>query len=299
MRSIVRAAGLMLLLFALAGGALSQDKLPSKTEEQVPIATEWLLAAATTPGERSAIKSVFILHCPKSASKGTSFLLKTGIVVTNAHVVRGCEAKDLWALSPLNKTIRFSKLVADESPDLAILLPTERLEGGFELGSSIDPPLRSPVYTWGFPLGSKGPAPLLSVGYVAGYASAENNGRKVKHFVVNGAFNPGNSGGPVFIENGDNKIVGIVVNKWTLFSEQTDFVISVLEAGRSGGFGGAFVRRMPDGTNKPIYNDQAIAAVLRDFYQDVQVMIGEAIAVSELRSFLKENEKELRQVDKH
>ncbi len=61
------------------------------------------------------------------------------------------------------------------------------------------------VDTWGFPLIYNGPAPLLSVGYVSGlYEAAESNfcdktknsqGLKFKHIVVNGAFNPGNSGG--------------------------------------------------------------------------------------------------------
>jgi hypothetical protein len=50
----------------------------------MPVSTQWSLDAAS-PVQRNAINSVLWMYCPASQMKGTSFLLKTGLVVTNNH----------------------------------------------------------------------------------------------------------------------------------------------------------------------------------------------------------------------
>jgi hypothetical protein len=192
----------------------------------------------------------------------------------------------------MGEKITFSRLVTDVNRDLALLRPTNRLEGGFELGSDNSPRLETRVTTWGFPLIYNGPAPILSVGYVAGYNDAHVGHAVVKHIVVNGAFNPGNSGGPLLVA--DNKVVGIVVWKMRLLPEWVQTLIT--------GFGhsGASVcwvaeETLPDGTKKGISSEQASGMVLQQFYNTVQVMIGEATSVSELRAFLWDKESALQQ----
>ena len=177
--------------------------------------------------------------------------------------------------------------------DLALLRPTSHLEGGFELGSDVSPTVGTTVTTWGYPLIYNGPAPLLSVGSVAGYNDAHVGTAIVKHIVVNGAFNPGNSGGPLLVSS-DTQVVGVVVWKMRLLPDWVQTVIN--------GFGHATIGSccvatltLPDGTKKGITSEEASGLVLQQFYNTVQVMIGEATSVSELRAFLKDKEHELLQ----
>src|SRR5207244_313451 len=223
---VVRLGAVLLMLFVSLGRARGQAIERPQADESVPIATEWVLQAAE-PRTRNAVKSVLLLVCSKTNMKGIAFLLKSGTLVSNEHVVRGCNAAELWAQSPIGRRIAFSRMIVDTERDLAILRPTERLEGGLELGLNADPPLKAQVSTWGYPLSYEGYAPVLSMGYVAGYNPSRVGSRTVKHLIVNGAFNPGNSGGPVFAGE-DNKVVGIVVTKWTLFSPLADTVITGL-----------------------------------------------------------------------
>ena len=253
----------------------------------VPIATQWMLDAAGAV-QRNSIKSLFLLVCPATQKKGTSFLLATGIVVSNAHVVQGCSERDLFAVTPLGKRVTFSKLVTDSNRDLAALRPTERLQGGLELGTDGSPFLGTAVSTWGFPLIYNGPSPLLSVGYVAGYNAVKVGAGTVKHIVVNGAFNPGNSGGPLFL-SGSDKVIGIVVWKQILFSTGVPTIIDGFKHARTK-MSGNFSITQPDGTQKPVSDQEAIGAVLEEFYDTAQVVIGEAISVSELKDFLRERD---------
>jgi Trypsin-like peptidase domain len=238
------------------------------------------------------VKSVLLIECRKAGHKGTAFLLKNGLAVTNFHVVDGCGAKDLWARSPMGQTVSFEKMETDDKRDLAVLRPKEHLEGGLELGADAEPAPEARVKTWGFPLSYEGFAPILSMGYVAGYIPRRAGDRIVKHLVVNGAFNPGNSGGPLILE-GDNKVVGIVVTKWTLFSP--DIETAIFGLNHSPTMTSSNVSQtLADGTRRQLSNEQVTALALRNFYEVAQVMIGEAVSVSELRAFLHEREASLR-----
>ena len=54
-----------------------------------------------------------------------------------------------------------------------------------------------------------------------------------------------------------------------------------------------FSEKLPDGTLKPLSDEEVIARVLEEFYNKVQVDIGEAVSVSELRRFLNAHASEL------
>ena len=196
-------------------------------------------------------------------------------------------------MSPMGARITFSKLVTDTNRDLALLRPAKRLDGGFDLGPDVSPKVGTAVTTWGFPLIYNGPAPLLSVGTVAGFDDVQVGTATVKHIVVNGAFNPGNSGGPLLIAS-DTRVIGIVVWKMRLLPEWVQTLIT--------GFGhtGAAVccvatETLPDGSHRGISSEEASGLVLQQFYNTVQVMIGEATSVSELKAFLRDKERELAQ----
>ena len=203
----------MLFFSVIVLGCQAQE---SKEIQRTETAVQWTLDAAG-PTQRAAIKSVVLLYCPKTNMKGTGFILREGLIVTNNHVVEGCTAGEMKANPFGAGEFGFLKMATDKDVDLAVLRPSKRFTEGLELAPDRDSQIGTSVNTWGFPLTYNGPAPLLSVGYVAGYVKDGENGKEVKHIVVNGAFNPGNSGGPLFRAN-DNKVIGVVVAKFHLYT---------------------------------------------------------------------------------
>jgi S1-C subfamily serine protease len=230
--------------------------------------------------------------------KGTGFLLSTGLMVTNNHVVEGCTKDDMKANPFSPSEFGFTKMAVDKTKDLALLHPDKVLKGGLEIAATdTDPDLETSVETFGFPLTYNGPAPLLSAGYVAGYVKDGDDGKEVKHIVVNGAFNPGNSGGPL-LRRRDNTVIGVVVAKFHLYPPFVEKIIDGLNKETSGlmhGLLDASGKQIMGANGQPIQfsEGQLVGAVLEQFYKTTQVMIGEAISVSELRSFIKEKRSEV------
>jgi len=258
-----------------------------------PTSTQTLLGKVKSPTSQSVIKSVVMIQCPKDQLKGTGFAISgSPFVITNAHVVGSCDAMNLVGISPVRPgAIKFTGMVRDANRDLALLCPDSPLPFKLKLTENgDDPPVKTVVETWGYPLQYEDPAPLLSDGYVAGYTLArDDQGRpkkpSVSHLIINGAFNPGNSGGPL-IDSESGNVLGIVVEKWTLFSPLIETVIKYLPS--SGVMLGAFSEINPDGSRRQISNEMAVSRALQELYNKSQVMIGEAISISELTNFMQE-----------
>jgi S1-C subfamily serine protease len=277
--------------------ALEQEQAP-----KIPVSTQ-LTLDASAPVQRPAINSVLLMHCKKTQMKGTGFALSDGSVVTAAHVLCGCKVEDIVARTTQDRIITFSKLVRDEDRDIAAMRTSEPLHGGLELAPDSTTEIAERVNTWGFPLIYNGPAPLISVGYVSGYYEVHppvnacdvpetDQTLKVIHVVVNAAFNPGNSGGPLFVF-GQNKVVGLVIWKKIAFSDNVRVAVDGFSNARNV-IGGNFSETMPDGTTRNISDQRMIGLVLGEFYNRVQVDIGEAVAASEVRKFLKKHTSELK-----
>lgn len=244
----------------------------------VPVATKWTLDAAGPTG-RVVVDSVVMLVCPKTDFKGTAFVLKNGWLLTNEHVVRGSVASEIIGVSSFGRRMQFSELRADAAADLAALRPTKPAQGGLELDTGQPPDVGSAVTTWGFPLGYNGPSPLLSVGYLAGFVDRAG---VTPHLVVNGAFNPGNSGGPLFRANSD-KIIGVVVSKHAPISDLHRSAIKALAENKSGV---VFVATDAAGKQTQFVESQLVADLIEYFRNLTQVMIGEAIAATTVADFL-------------
>src|ERR1022692_4771084 len=222
---------------------------------------------------------------------GSSFLLESGIVATNAHVVATCTEKTLIGISTANIMVRFSRVISDKVRDLALLVPAEKLTGGFRLARQDSPEPGTIVSTWGYPFGYNSTSPLLSVGYVSGYRADNSSGKPVKHIVVNGAFNHGNSSGLLLIAR-SNQVIGIVVLTFYFYPPRLiKQLIDVLSAQR-GGLQAA-TTTMPDGRKDYLSEAQVTGMVLNEFYQKTQVTIGEAVAGSELGAMIREHSSEL------
>lgn len=266
-----------------AASTLLEGTKMADQNAQAPIATQWVLDAVGASG-RAAVEFVYMIVCPKTSSKGTGFLVDTGTIVTNEHVVRGCTAGDVFAVSSFGNRITFSAMKADASRDLAALTSNQPVKGGLVLGSTAKLEVGSVIRTWGHPLGYNGPAPLLSVGYLSGFrAHQAGQNPAVKHLVVNAAFNSGNSGGPLFAGT-ENQVVGVVVSKaLPLF---TPFVQSAIQAFANNKSGVVFNGTGEGGKPISMVESQVIAEIVGSLRDMAQVMIGEAIAVEELKAFI-------------
>jgi len=268
-------------------------------KQAIPISTQALLCGVKSPERKGVIKSVLMIQCPKDHAKGTGFVISGGhVITTNSHVVGSCRVEDLVGVSAVSdEPVKFSSMVRDTDRDLALLCTNKPLPFVLKLSGSERPQIETEVETWGYPLCYESPAPVLSRGYVAGYwteVRPQPNGEAgtpVEHLIVNGALNPGNSGGPL-VERTTGRVIGIVVEKWGLFSPLVETVITALQHSRTMTLGGVQVTDA-DGVTKGVTNEIAVAAALKEIYDKSQVMVGEAISVSELNAFIKDKRQEL------
>lgn len=253
-------------------------------EVSMPISTRWLLDAVGGVG-RSAINSVYMIVCPETGQKGTGFLLHSGYVMTNWHVIEGSSIDNVRAISSRGIDVSFNDLIVDQNRDLVALTPDETIEGGISISDEEDVNVGTQVSTWGYPLGYNGPAPLLTIGYLSGFNEITAGSSIVKHLVVNGAFNPGNSGGPLFIA-GRDEVIGVVVSKHVPVPPGIASALQALARTRSGV---QYPGRDAQGNEVSFSEAQIVAELLRYFRGLLQVVIGEAIAGSEVITFLTEN----------
>jgi S1-C subfamily serine protease len=279
------------VLLAVAIGAFGLRTPAQSTTVPTSVNASMVLDAAG-PEQRKSLSAIYLIECP-GVGAGSGFLLKPGIVVTNSHVVATCTEETLVGISIANKVVKFSRVIKDTNRDLALLVPTEKLTDGLTLAESDSPVPGTPVTTWGYPFLYNGTSPLLSVGYVAGFREVppdNGSGKAVKHVIVNGAFNHGNSGGPLLVAH-DNQVIGIVVLTYNFYPPEVKQIIDGLGTMRSGLVVGSVTR--PDGTKENLVEASVTAWVLNQFYEKTQVMIGEAIAASELAASIKEHRSDL------
>lgn len=144
----------------------------------------------------------------------------------------------------------------------------------------------SQVSTWGFPGGYRGRSPLLSVGYLAGMDGRKlPNGNIVKRWVVNAAFNLGNSGGPL-IDIEDGSVMGVVSSKLAPVPADVE---SAMKALTTQNFGMQYTATRPDGSTFKISEGQVVAMVLEHLRNQTQLVIGHAVLLDDVRSFLKQH----------
>lgn len=286
-----------LVAYALVGTSMFSSAR-SQPPASVPISVDAsMLLDAAGPEQRKSLGAIYLIVCPNEGGNGfgagSGFLLDTGVLVTNSHVVGDCTEKNLFAIGTDNQRLTFSHIINDTERDLALLIPASKLSGGLKLADIDGPEPGTLVSTWGYPFVYNGASPLLSVGYVAGYRNFQKapNSKSVKHIIVNGAFNHGNSGGPLLIAR-DNAVIGVVVLTFSFYPPQLQAIINGLLNQKNGFQIGTVTN--PDGTRTQVSEAQVTGAVLQEFYNKTQVVIGEAIASSELGAVLKEHASELK-----
>jgi S1-C subfamily serine protease len=232
-----------------------------------------------------AMHSVVRLICIAQSTSGTGFLHKSGNIITADHVVRGCSAPEM--ILPDGTRAPVSIIAADQDHDLALIKPSISVSvTPLPLATTNDFKVGTQVSTWGFPAGYFGLAPMLSVGYLAGIdAHQVRSGTIVRQWVVNAAINGGNSGGPlVHVQTGS--VFGVVSSKLAPISQDAAAVLQVLERQQSGF---QYHAKRPDGTQISFSEAQLVAVVLNELRRQVQLVIGKAVLLEDLRAFLRSN----------
>lgn len=233
-----------------------------------------------------ATHAVIRLVCPERNEVGTGFLHKSGNLITADHVVRGC-AQPMMVM-PNGTLSPVTTIALDQDHDLALAKPNQPITAKpLEISAADDIKIGTQVSTWGFPGGYFGLSPMLSVGYLAGIdALRVPSGKIVRQWVVNAAFNGGNSGGPlIHIETG--AVFGVVSSKLAPISQETAQILQALEA--NSGTGIMYSGTTADGKPVQWTEGQLVGRVLNELRRQVQLVIGKAVLREDLVAFLKAN----------
>jgi S1-C subfamily serine protease len=145
---------------------------------------------------------------PRTTSSGTAFVVAPGRVLTNAHVVEGCNDIRLRAEAGREVTARVA--TADQGRDLA-LLTVQGADPGPPLRFRSGPAVRrgEGVVTYGYPLANiLSSGPTLTTGDVSALAGLRDNQQQ---FQISAPVQQGNSGGPLFDLAGN--VIGVVTSK--------------------------------------------------------------------------------------
>ena len=139
-----------------------------------------------------------------AAASGTGFFVsRTGHVITNYHVIEGCDANKLTFKG---KEIKADTLAVDKMNDLAILKTDLRPSKVYPVATE-DAALLEDIIIAGYPLGKKVSAAIkTSKGSVTALAGFGDN---FSEFQTDAALNQGNSGGPIMNQKGN--VVGVAV----------------------------------------------------------------------------------------
>ena len=148
-----------------------------------------------------------------SGSSGTAFFISNkGHLLTNNHVVEGCE---LSKINFKNKDYDAKLIATDKTLDLALLKANIRSSTFFSFSKDGANKLNK-IYVAGFPLG-KGLSDDLKIssGIVSALKGFEDNSNEIQ---IDAPINPGNSGGPIINESGE--LIAIAVSG--LAKDQTE-----------------------------------------------------------------------------
>lgn len=234
-------------------------------------------------GGIEAMQSVFRIISRDFNTSGTGFLHKSGHIITAEHVVRDTPVPVIVFAN--GSYIEASVVGTDTDLDLAVISPNSTVSGPtLEISAATQFSVGTQVSTWGFAGGYGGALPMLSVGYLSGMTGFQKtSGKIVKQWIVNAAFNSGNSGGPLLqIETG--KIIGVVSSKLAPISPQTQSALVALQNQQSGFM---YTATRLDGSRLQVSEGQIVASILNELRQQVQLVIGMAALLDDLTVFLR------------
>jgi S1-C subfamily serine protease len=147
-------------------------------------------------------------------ASGSGFFLTTdGIIATNAHVVEGASNIEVTVSNEIgNFTYTAKVLLSDSRNDVALLqINDEKFKGlnSIPYGITENSDVGSKVFTIGFPLNDvMGSNYKVSDGIIN---SKSGIGDDIRYYQISVPLQPGNSGGPLFDQEGN--VIGITSSK--------------------------------------------------------------------------------------
>lgn len=145
---------------------------------------------------------------------GSGFALKNGYIVTNFHVIDGAKSILIKGISgEFNKSYKAFLVGIDKNNDLALLKINDPAFNGFgNIPYSISPTtsdVGEDIFVLGYPLTSTmGDEIKLTTGIISSKTGFQGN---VALYQISAPIQPGNSGGPLF--DNDGNIIGIISAK--------------------------------------------------------------------------------------
>ena len=254
--------------------------------EQLPTSAPMTTDLAGSSG-KFAVPSVLRIRIPRLNRGGTAFFHKSGNAITAAHVVASSSAKDIQLIDYRGQRFGVEAIIKNEIIDLAILKVKKDISvTALEISTKENFSIGLQVSTWGFPGGYKGYRPLLLSGYLSGIEGFKmKNDITTPRWVVNAAFNNGNSGGPL-LDIEDGKVIGVVSSK---LAPLPSHIKSALKALKSQKSGFDFIITFKDGRKERVSQAQVIEEVLQYLRKQTQLVIGYAVMVKDLKTFLRSN----------
>lgn len=226
--------------------------------------SEWEVQAEKIWPEDSGVKG-------DKPGQGTAFFVDKDILVTNEHVVKGFES---GKIAYKNKTYTVDVIARDEANDLALLKVNFN---DFAAYNSVEPVKVGDVYgveagetvfSIGYPMVSDlGVNPKISMGIINGITGVKDDPRM---FQVSVPLQPGNSGGPLFDENGG--VIGVTTSGLNVayymkvqgfspqnvnFAIKVDYINNLLTVTEG-------CKEMRQNTEEQMYNAKDIMATWRD-----------------------------------
>lgn len=216
---------------------------------------------------------------------GTGFFHRSGNIITAAHVVAGCPVSEILIITSSGKQLSVSNVKTDFHLDLALVTTPQKGESiALPIAHDLQIAVGSPIVTWGFPAGYNGYLPLLTYGYLSGVDRVPaSGGSPVARWVVNAAFNGGNSGGPV-INNETGEVVGVVDSKLAPIPPTIESALNALSTANSGLM---YNVQTPDGKTTTLSEGQVVGSVLTYLRSQTQLVLGQAVTSNDLLNFLK------------
>jgi S1-C subfamily serine protease len=193
-----------------------------KKSENVEKLINAVLALKTSPKPKIETVPVPIVKAPTQdddtykVASGTGFYVSDkGHIITNHHVIEGCEDMKVHSKGNVLETTKISE---DRRNDLALLKTTETPKHSFALSTESPFPLQDIVVA-GYPFGEKVSSTLkFTQGIVSSIAGLGNDYSQIQ---IDAALQPGNSGGPILDEYGN--VVAVAVAKLSLKKILKDF----------------------------------------------------------------------------
>ncbi|MDB2423465.1 serine protease [Paracoccaceae bacterium] len=175
----------------------------------------------------------------KVASGSGFYVTDEGHIITNHHVIEGCEDMKVHSKGNVLKT---TKIADDRRNDLALLKTTESPKHSFALSMESPFPLQDIVVA-GYPFGEKVSSTLkFTQGIVSSIAGLGNDYSQIQ---IDAALQPGNSGGPILDDYGN--VVAVAVAKLSLKKILKDF--GVVPENTNFGVKASAVRNLMEGND--------------------------------------------------